>query len=421
MADKLTDIKQERARAVGELRAIIDAAEADNDGKGRALTAEERQSLDSANAEIDQFNERIANLENVRRVSAEEARHANQIDPGALGHDKDDRKNAETGRKYDRAFNRYLHHGMAALEQEDRSILNKGYQTEQRDGMVTGTTTLGGFTVPQDFSSKLFSLKIQAGAVRQTQVTNFVTGDGRAMPVPVATAHAAASWGSEATAPGVTNETFAQFTLNAYPSVALEKLSFELVEDSAFDLASFLANIIGQKIGRLQNLGYINGSGSSQPTGMINFAGVSSTVTASHTTFTGDEAIAWYYALQPQYRSTAEFLLHDTAENVLRGLKATTGQYLWQPGLTADAPNTLLGRPIYNDPDLQAVGSINQVVGVFADFANFYVIRDVHELIVRRLEERYADTRQVGFIAWQRTDGHVADTVAGAQLKMSAT
>jgi HK97 family phage major capsid protein len=154
---------------------------------------------------------------------------------------------------------------------------------------------------------------------------------------------------------------------------------------------------------------------------MIGYSGVQSNVVASHTTVTADEVIAWFYALGPAYRQTAEFVMHDTLEQVLRGLKATTGQYLWMPGLTADAPNTLLGRPIHNDPDFQAVGTINNVVGMFADFGNFYAIRDVNELVIRRLDERYADTRQVGFVAWQRTDGHPVDPNAAAQLKMSAT
>jgi HK97 family phage major capsid protein len=416
--DKITDLKQQRARAVGELRSLIESAEADNDGKGRALNAEERQTRDRVNGEIDSLNERIENVESVRKAVADQAAFHNSMDTTALGHDGESRDAAGELRSYTDAFDKYLRTGIVGLDADERRTLGRGF--EQRDGMVAGTVGDGGYTVPQDFSKVLFALKIQGGAVRKTRVNNMVTGDGRALPVPFASAHAAASWGSEATAPSVTKETFLSTTLNAYPAVTLQKISFELMEDSAFDLVSYISNIIAQKIGRLENAGFITGAGSTQPTGMINVGSVAETETALAAGPTADEVIAWYYKLGPVYRANGEFIMHDTLEAVLRGLKATTGQYLWAPGLTAEAPNTLLGRPIYNDPDLQATGTDENVVGMFADFSNFYVIRDVNSLVIRRLDERYADTRQVGFVAWHRCDGHVIDTNAGAQLAVGS-
>jgi HK97 family phage major capsid protein len=417
--DKIVSLKQERARAVGELRQLIESAEADNAGKGRSLTSEEREQRDRINAEITDLNDRIENVESMRQAVADEARFHNSMDTTALGHDDESRAIAGDVREYAQAFDGYLRHGVGGLDAEQRATLARGF--EARDGMVAGTNADGGYTVPQDFSKILFALKIQAGAVRRTRVTVMDTGDGRLLPVPYASAHAAASWGSEATAPGVVKETFAaNVNMNAFVATNLQKISFELLQDSAFDLVSYIAGITATKIARLENAGYISGAGTTQPTGMINVAGVAELETALAAGPSADEVISWFYKLGPVYRANAEFIMHDTLEAVLRGLKATTGQYLWAPGLTAEAPNMLLGRPIYNDPDLQATGTDENVCGVFADFANFYVIRDVNSLVIRRLDERFADSRQVGFIAWHRTDGHVIDTAAGAQLAVGA-
>jgi HK97 family phage major capsid protein len=196
--DNIISLKQERARAVGELRSIVEAAE----GENRELTSEEREKYDRVNDAISSFNRRIDDVENVREQASREDRFQNLMDGSALGHTDETREIGEKVRAYTAAFDTYLRGGVAELDLEQRKDAARGRPlggAARRNG--GRHPSLGGYTVPQDFADKLFALKIQAGAIRQTGVTVFRTGDGRDMPVPFASAHAAASWGTEATAP----------------------------------------------------------------------------------------------------------------------------------------------------------------------------------------------------------------------------
>jgi HK97 family phage major capsid protein len=87
-------------------------------------------------------------------------------------------------------------------------------------------------------------------------------------------------------------------------------------------------------------------------------------------------------------------------------LKDTTGQYLWQPGLQAGDPSQLLGRPLYTNPDVPAVGTAATSL-VFGDVARAYTTPLNASITIQRLNELYAATGQVGFRGYVRIGGDV--------------
>ena len=236
--------------------------------------------------------------------------------------------------------------------------------------------------------------------------------------IPLATDTGSASWIEEGAAIQESDMTFAQETLSAYKLGCMVKVSNELLNDSAFDIAAYIAQRFGVRFGNAEEDAFINGTGPSanpqttpsQPTGIL----TSVTATAGNTTANAqtvhfDNIYKLYYSLKAPYRRKASFLCNETLLLQLMLLKDLNGNYIWKPGLDVAKPDTILGRPIYTSSYMPAItGNAttdkNKKVLLFGDF-NYYWIADRKARTLKRLNELYAVTDQVGFIGTQRVDG----------------
>ena len=124
---------------------------------------------------------------------------------------------------------------------------------------------------------------------------------------------------------------------------------------------------------------------------------------ASATAITADELIDLFYSLKAPYRRNAAWVLNDSTIKAIRKLKDNQGQYLWQPSLTAGAPDLLLGKPVRTSAYMPAIAADAKTIA-FGDFS-YYWIADRQGRSFKRLNELYAATGQVGFLASQRVDG----------------
>ena len=124
---------------------------------------------------------------------------------------------------------------------------------------------------------------------------------------------------------------------------------------------------------------------------------------ASATAVTADELMDLYYSLKSPYRKKSVWVLNDSTIKAIRKLKDNNGQYLWQPSLTAGAPDMILGRPIKTSAYMPAIAAGAKTIA-FGDFS-YYWIADRQGRSFKRLNELFAATGQVGFLASQRVDG----------------
>ena len=266
--------------------------------------------------------------------------------------------------------------------------------------------------VPTNFQRELIDALRDTGVMRQiSRVVS--TTSGEALQWPTVSSHGTASWIAENGAYSASDDAFGQTTLNAYKAGTLMKVSEELLEDSAFDLDAYIRGEFGLRIGVLENTAYVAGDGSGKPTGVATQASAGVTA-AGAAAITADELIDLFHALSPPYRRNATWVLKDSTIKLVRKLKDSDGQYLWQPGLQAGAPDVLLGKPVYADPDM-AAATTGLVSALFGDFS-YYVIRDVDGIAFQRLNELYAENGQVGFKAYHRTDGKLMNTSAIKKL-----
>ena len=116
-----------------------------------------------------------------------------------------------------------------------------------------------------------------------------------------------------------------------------------------------------------------------------------------------DNVIDLYYSLKAPYRRRATFVMHDQTVKNVRKFKDSTGNYLWQPSVKEAEPDRILGRPVYTSVYMPTIASGAKTV-LFGDFA-YYWIADRQGRVFKRLNELFAVTGQIAFLATQRVDG----------------
>jgi HK97 family phage major capsid protein len=198
------------------------------------------------------------------------------------------------------------------------------------------------------------------------------------------------------------------------------KVSNELLNDSAFNIASYIAERFGVAMGNAEEKAFINGDGDKKPTGLLADTGAQLGVTAnSETLVTFDEIFALYYSLKAPYRRRASFLCNEALLLQLMTIKDKNDNYIWKPSLDIATPDTILGRPIYTSAYMPSQAAGEKVL-TFGDY-NYYWVADRANRTFKRLNELYAVTDQVGFLTTQRVDGKLILPEAVKYLKMSGT
>ena len=223
--------------------------------------------------------------------------------------------------------------------------------------------------------------------------------------IPVVASKGTASWVDEEGTIPESDDAFSQVSIGAYKLATRVKVSEELLNDSVFDLESYISREFARRIGNKEEEAFFTGDGTGKPLGVLAATGGAEigVTAASATAFTADEVFDLFYSLKAPYRKNAVFLMNDSSVKALRKLKDGNGQYLWQPSLTAGTPDMLLGRPVYTSAFMPAMAASAKSI-LFGDLS-YYWVADRQGRSFRRLGELYATTGQVGFLASQRVDG----------------
>ena len=275
----------------------------------------------------------------------------------------------------------------------------------------------GGETIPEGFQRSLERALFAFGGLRQ-RATILRTASGNDLPLPTikdVDGSGDPSVGVIVAESGAIGEgddpQTGSLVMEAYKYTSkIQKISPELLEDSAFDMAAELGRMLGERIARGQSGHYATGTGSGQPEGITVGATVGVTA-ASQTVVTDDEILNLVYSLDPAYRIGAEFMAADTFVLLLRKLKDANDAYIWQMGLKSGEPDRLLGYPITSNVDFPDAASATLPM-VFGQLRKYH-IREVNSIRLKRLNELYAANDLIGFVAFMRSDGALLD--AGAK------
>ena len=288
-----------------------------------------------------------------------------------------------------------------------------------RNALSIGEDTEGGYTVPDEFERQLIhGLEENNIFRRMAHVIRTASGTRK---IPIANDIMEASWIDEGEEIPETNTKFAQTTLSAYKLGTMIKVSNELLHDSAFDIAAYIADRFGVCMGNAEEKAFITGTGEKQPTGLLHDTNGAEqgVVAASETALTFDEIFQLYYSLKAPYRRKAAFLCNEASVLQLMLLKDKNDNYIWKPSLDIAQPDTILGRPIYTSAFMPLPTAGEKAI-CFGDYS-YYWVADRSNRTFRRLNELYARTDQVGFLTTQRVDGKLILPETVKYLKMAGT
>ena len=260
----------------------------------------------------------------------------------------------------------------------------------------------GGFLVPEEFENQIVMALEENNVIRSIAKTITTAAERK---IPIAATHSVAQWTPENGAYTESNPTFGQKTIDAFKLTDLVKVSTELLQDSMFNLESYISSEFARAFGVAEEQAFCTGTGTGQPTGIFTENGGEVGLTLTSTNITCDNIIELVHSLKSPYRRNAVFLMNDSTISMLRKLKDTNGAYLWQPSLQAGQPDRLLGYPLYTSPYVPVVKAEAMPIA-FGDFSNYW-IADRMGRSVQRLNELYAGNGQVGFIATERVDAKV--------------
>ncbi len=293
---------------------------------------------------------------------------------------------------------------------------SKGSTHQIMDALSVGVDADGGFTVPDEFERQLVKSLEENNIFRQ--MAHVIRTSSGTRKIPIANDTMTASWIDEGEAIPETNTKFAQTTLSAYKLGTMIKVSNELLHDSAFDIAAYIADRFGVCMGNAEEQSFITGTGEKQPTGLLHDVnGAELGVTAdSETAFTFDHIFRLYYSLKAPYRRRAAFLCNEATVLQLMLLKDGNGNYIWRPSLDIAKPDTILGRPVYTSSYMPVPAAGEKAI-CFGDYS-YYWVADRTNRTFRRLNELYATVDQVGFLTTQRVDGKLILPETVKYLKM---
>ena len=281
-----------------------------------------------------------------------------------------------------------------------------------RNALKENSDGAGGYLVPDEYESKLVSALEIENHLRR--ISNVIQTRHRLI-IPTVIGHSAAAWIEEGEQITETEPSFGQIVLDAYKMGTLILASDELLEDSGADIEKLILEQFSRRIGKCEEEAFLTGDGNHKPMGLLTQAPVGS-VSAEAGVLSVDDALDLYFSVGQEYRANAVWFMSEDAHRTLRKVKSAMGRNIWEPSLIEGEPEKLLGRPVYVSEFMPEVASDSKPI-LFGDF-NYFWIGDRGKRSVKRLNERYADHGQVGFIATQRVDAKLVLPEAIKSLKI---
>jgi HK97 family phage major capsid protein len=373
---------EERQKLWHEAKAVIETAEAE----GRSLSGEEEQKFQNLNAEIDK---RAAFIEDARKLIEREERFA------------------ATAEKFVQpvAGVRTINDEIRALANGEKRGLEFGYENRALAPATTGAP------IPTSFYNEIIMKAQFVGPMLSTSKM-IRTTSGEPLQIPSVATYSTGTLTAAGSVLPDTDPTLNAFkTLQAWKFGGLVRVARELIEDSGVDLQGFLSEQIGIGMGQTINAALTNGTGTTQPTGLATVAAAGVTGgTGVSGAFTADNMIDLVFSLDSVARRApgAGFQMSRQAIANARKLKDGYGRFIFEPSVSADKQDLLLGYNIYENPDL-AVPATGAASVLFGDLGSYFV-REVGGIRLDTSSDFAFANDQIVFRWTWRGDGNLIQT-----------
>lgn len=392
-----------------ELRGQVHAAQKAllaNLSEGQTLSADQEAQWQKAEAD---FQALTKELDMIRAISEREAA-ANAVDPVpilAAGLEGDFKK------KQAERWYRSLIEGEGYSMQQALAIANGAQRAS------TSSTGDGLYVMPEEFMNILeLTMKRFGGMLQASYIHRSTTGRPMRWPTHDNTAQTG-NWVAEPRAAAIVPRglTFDRKSFEAHTWYDIVGLDWEFIQDEEVNLVGrVLAELLGEAAGRALNKAYTDGDGSGKPTGILDGSSGASTgkTTSGATAITKAEIIDLVHSVDPAYRTgpNVAFMMNDQTLGYIRKLDLGVSDTipLWQPSMQLGEPDRILGFTYVINQDFPNIASGAKTIA-FGDWSK-YIIRQVLDLSIVRLDQTYADLMQTAFLGYLRTDGKLLQSAA---------
>ena len=225
---------------------------------------------------------------------------------------------------------------------------------------------------PEEISAEFIRNLVEYSPIRA--IADVRSTASHTILLPKRTGITNALWVGETTARTGSEPTFAQSEIAVKEIATFVDLSLRMLEDSA-NVEAEVRLALAEDFGMKEAVSFVNGATAVEPSGYMTAAGIAETSNGHATLLAADALIKLFYAMPATYRNRGTWVMNGTTLAVLRTLKDTTGQYLWQPSYQAGQPETILGRPVVEALDMPNIVAASTPI-IFGDFKAGYRIYD---------------------------------------------
>lgn len=370
---------EKRTALIAELDELCKKANAET----RAFTADEKKTYDEKKQEVDALTDTIRSMQEQEKRSLEQSSSEPDI------------TNAETAEL--RAFEDYLRSGQLV---ENRAT----NMTKSDNGAV----------IPATIADKIIRKVIDICPIYQMATRYTLAGTLSIPYYDESSQSISMAYATEFTDLESSSGKFLSIELKGYLAGALSLVSRSLINNSKFDIVSYVINEVSIAAAKWIENQLINGT-SSKIDGLA--AGVTQTVTtASATAITADELIDLQEAIPDVYQDNACWIMNKSTRTAIRKLKDSEGRYILNPDATAKWGYTLFGKPVYTTDSVSAIASEKATI-YYGDMSGL-AVKTSEDVSIQILNEKYATQHAVGVIAWVELDAKVENAQKIAVLKM---
>jgi len=263
-----------------------------------------------------------------------------------------------------KAFGTYLRLGNAAPADELKTL-------------TVSNDPQGGYLAPAEMSTEFLRDITELSPIRSLATVRSTTS--ASVSYPRRTGITNAKWKGETQAAESSEPTFGQIDVTIRDVTTFTDISNALLSDSGGAAEAEVRLALAEDFGAKEGLAFVKGTGVLDPEGLMVNASVGFTPTGNASTLgsaPADLLISHMYSLPAAYRARGTWLMNGSTLAAVRKLKdGSTGVYLWQPSYAAGQPETILGRPVIEVPDMDDIGSAAEPIA-FGDIERAYRIVD---------------------------------------------
>ncbi|MCW0235271.1 MAG: phage major capsid protein [Ferrovibrio sp.] len=338
---------------------------------------------------------------------------ARLIAEGKLGVNTKIEPDAEAYAAYAAAFPSYL-----------RARTEAAMPRDFQAAMQTGSDPDGGYLVPTTVSSRIIKKVYETSNLRALATVETIGGKELEIPRDEGE-FGYGGWVGETTAPSeTTTSQLGVSKIFAHEMFAEPRVTQNMLEDAGLDIEAWVANKVGEKLGRIEATAFFTGTGVNQPRGLLTYGNgtangtIEQVVSGGATSLTADAFYNLVFQLKDYYTQNARFLMKRTSVRDVMKLKDGHGNYLWQMGdIKGGQPATILGFPVDRCEDMPTVAASSLSVA-FGDFRAAYTIVD--RLGITLLRDNLTAKPYVKFYNRRRVGGDVVNFEAIKLMVTSA-